>query len=44
MPWRKDRPVAPGELEFQLGGQGSKHDDAWMQKRAERLERKHHAH
>lgn len=41
MPWRKDRPYAPGELEFKIGG-GTAHDDAWLKKRAERLEKKHH--
>lgn len=43
MPWRKDRPPAPGELEFHLPNEqaGKEHDEAWREHRAEKLAKRH---
>lgn len=41
--WQKNRPNAPGELEFHLPNEkeARRHDDAWLEQRAEKLNRKH---
>ncbi len=50
MVWTKNRPVAPGELEFHLTGlrrmqgeaAGEKHDESWYARRVEKLDKRHH--
>lgn len=43
MPWRKDRPAGPGELEFHLASEpeATRHDEKWRRSRAEKLLRRH---
>jgi hypothetical protein len=43
MPWRKDRPLSPGDLEFHLPAdpEARRHDDAWLRERAEKLNARH---
>lgn len=44
MPWRKNRPIGTGELEFHLPvePESSRHDDEWLEKRFEKIQNRHH--